>query len=163
MTVLLTNQKQARDTKHVDGVMFHCSVCGKDKPVQTAGGTGYGYDDQERIICYECCADQDRTTMIQTGRITLYLTCEPASKMLHNGRPFTAATLSHGPGRKAAGELTNWPGTLRFKCGTRVGRHNIAGVRYDVWFTGPDGYEWHGVQYGDNTQICRCKRTKVKS
>jgi hypothetical protein len=44
--------------------------------------------------------------------------------------------------------------------GRTTGRHNIAGVRYDVWFRGPDGHVWWGVQYGDMTQICHCKRTK---
>lgn len=34
------------------------------------------------------------------------------------------------------------------------------GVRYDTWFTGPDGKQWHAVQYGDNTQIAHCRRTK---
>ena len=29
---------------------------------------------------------------------------------------------------------------------------------YDVWFIGPDGKEWHGVQYGDLTQVCHCRR-----
>ena len=58
------------------------------------------------------------------------------------------------------GEVMNWPGTLRFPAHVRKGRHNIAGSRYDVWFAGPDGFQWHGVQYGDNTQICHCKRTK---
>jgi hypothetical protein len=53
-----------------------------------------------------------------------------------------------------------WPGTLKIRCGVRTGRHNIAGKRYDVWFVGPDGKNWHGVTYGDNTQICRVRRLK---
>lgn len=58
---------------------------------------------------------------------------------------------------------SNWPHTLVFRAHGQVGRHNIAGKRYDVWFNGPDGYEWHGVTYGDWTQLCHCKRTKRKA
>jgi hypothetical protein len=39
----------------------------------------------------------------------------------------------------------------------RESRHNIRGTRLDVWFTGPDGAMWHGVNIGDN-DIVRCKR-----
>jgi hypothetical protein len=38
--------------------------------------------------------------------------------------------------------------------------HNLATWRYDFQFTGPDGKVWSGVNYGDNTQIARCKRLK---
>jgi hypothetical protein len=74
--------------------------------------------------------------MKDEGRITLYLTDD--------------------------GRVTNWPNSLSFKGHVSKGRHNIAGTRYDVWFTGPDGHRWHGTQYGDNTQICHCKRTKER-
>lgn len=57
----------------------------------------------------------------------------------------------------------NWPGSLEFRCWTRTGNHNIARTRYDVWFYGPDGYIWYGVTYGEDTQLCHCKRTKKKS
>lgn len=40
-------------------------------------------------------------------------------------------------------------------------RHNIARWRYDTWFRLPgDEFIWHGVRYGDNTQILHCRRTK---
>lgn len=58
--------------------------------------------------------------------------------------------------------VSNWPGTLRFDCLIRKGRHNIAGTRHDVWFDGPDGYVWHGTQYGEWTEICHCRRTQRK-
>lgn len=122
--------------------MFRCGDCGKIKPVGTSGGTGYGWADpdnpDDKPICYECCGKRDVTDMIETGRATLYLTHQ------------TRDTAS----------LTNWPGTVRYRAGVKTGRHNIAGRRYDVWFEGPDGKPWHGVTYGDNTQICRCKRVK---
>lgn len=42
---------------------------------------------------------------------------------------------------------------------SRKGNHNIAGKRLDIWFTGPGGKRWHGVNLGDN-DIVRCKRIK---
>ena len=85
-------------------------------------------------VCFACCGVRDRADMIATGRAMLYL---------------SRTTVS------------NWPGTLTFQTGRIVkGRHNIARTRYDAWFCGPDGFVWHGVQYGDNTQIIHCKRTR---
>lgn len=139
--------------------LFTCSVCGESKPVNHSGGTGYG-EREGRKVCYACCADLDRADMVANGKATLYLSCEPASKAFDNGRPFTPATIGKGHGRAAHGKVTNWPGTLEFSAVTRYSPHNIARWRYDVWFTGPDGFEWHGVTYGDNTQLCHCKRTK---
>jgi hypothetical protein len=118
---------------------FLCCDCSQEFPVSHNGGTGYAREpDTWRFVCYGCCGKRDRAAMIERGKATLYLTI-----------------------RNAANEVTNWPGTLRFRTGApHVSRHNIAGKRYDVWFTGPDGKTWHGVQYGDNTQICHCRRTK---
>lgn len=158
--MVLTTQKQLRKTRHVDGVQFKCCQCKQVNPVQTSGGTGYGYDERERPICYQCCGEMDKQRMIDTGKAVLYLTCEPARKMRLNGRPYTPETLNQGSGRSTKGTVSNWPGTLKFDCHTSVGRHNIAGNRYDCWFTGPDGKQWHGVTYGDNTQICHCRRMK---
>lgn len=113
---------------------FTCSECGAEKEVQTNGGTGYG-EYQGRKVYYACCADIDREKMKETGRAVLYL--------------------------DGIQQLTNWPGTLRFPVRySKAGNHNMTGSRIDVWFQGPDGKEWHGVQYGDNTQLCHCKRTK---
>jgi hypothetical protein len=95
--------------------------------------TGYGVDIHGARFCYECAAKRDRADMLATGRATLYLTDKG---------------------------LTNWPGSLFIIVSERkTGRHNMARVRYDVWFTF-GGAEWHGVQYGDNTQICHCRRIK---
>lgn len=132
---ILTSQAEARATRHVEGVMFQCAHCLDVKPVQTSGGTGYGYDKENRLTCYDCCGAMEKAAMIETGRATLYLTDKG---------------------------VTDWPGVLTFKPFYRkTGRHNMAGKRYDVWFTGPDGKNWHGVTYGDNTQICHCKRTRA--
>jgi len=163
--IVLKTQGELRKTKHEVGVSFLCGDCGEVKPVQTSGGTGYGYigeGDSERPICYVCCGKRDLADMIETGRATLYLTCEPASKACLNGRPYTPATINRGAGRRTTGRVSNWAGSLLFACHTQTGRHNIAGVRYDCWFNGPDGFRWHGVTYGDNTQICHCRRTKER-
>lgn len=130
---------------------FTCKICRLEKPVQTNGGTGYAVDNQGQKVCYACCAYVDRQEMVKEGRIVLYLTCEPAY------------FVKHPLGRKTRGTVSNWPGTLTFNCHTRTGKHNIAGIRYDCWFTGPDGYEWYGVGYGENSQIVRCQRTKKKA
>lgn len=122
---------------------FTCVDCKRTLPVQTQGGTGYGVcNDAEqefrrgREVCYRCCGIRDRRHMKRNGRIDLYL---------------------HGS------TITNWPGTLVFGLVDRkVSDHNMAGKngRTDVWFIGPDGSTWHGVNIGDH-QILRCKRTKA--
>lgn len=115
-----------------------CDTCGK--PIYREdgdGASGYAIDKLGRRHCFECCADHDRAFMRATGRNTLYLT-----------------TSKTGPWR-----VSNWPGMLEFTAHGRVGRHNIAGRRYDFRFVF-DGYWWHGVTYGDNTQIAHCRKTR---
>lgn len=125
---------------------FTCHECGQEKPVQKEGGTGYATRRIDGMrVCYECCAVNDRADMIETGRATLYLETK-------------AETSTYG-----RATVTNWPGTLAFDGRYSVGRHNIAGRRYDVSFVGPDGFMWSGIQYGDNTQICYCRRTKKRA
>lgn len=112
---------------------FTCIDCYKAKPVQTQGGTGYATAPQGKV-CYECCATRDKAAMRADGKYTLYL---------------------------SDGQVTNWPGTLRFPVRKlRKGRHNLARVRYDFEFIGPDGKLWTGYQIGDNTQIAHCRRVK---
>lgn len=139
----LTTQAQLRKAKHVAGLMFKCARCKEVKPVQTSGGTGYGYGWEGKLkgkpVCYACCGELDAIQMDRDGKATLYL-------VKRDGQHF----------------VTNWPGTLSLRAGVQTGRHNIAGRRYDAWFKWR-GQQWHGVTYGDNTQICHCKRTKTKS
>jgi hypothetical protein len=117
--------------------------CGHPPSKHESFTTGYGTDSHGKTACHACCAENDKRSMIETGKATLYLTIE-------------AEYVGH-----AKAKVTNWPGSLVFPIGyVRRGRHNIAGTRYDVWFTGPDSKQWHGVQYGDNTQICHCRRVK---
>jgi hypothetical protein len=111
--------------------------CGHKESPHGPYTRGYGVDKDGNRHCYECCAERDRADMIATGRATMYLT---------------------------DGYVTNWPGSLKYRTGPiRTGRHNMAGKRYDTWFHGPDGFTWHAVQYGDNTQIVHCKRTRERT
>ena len=111
--------------------------CGHDAG-PSGCGTGYGRDANGRTHCYACCGKLDAEGMAETGRATLYLV-----------------------GRWPEVRVTNWPDSLSFPVtGRRKGCHNIAGTRYDVWFRGPDGARWWGVNYGEWSQILRCKRIK---
>lgn len=93
---------------------------------------GYGRIGDKKV-CFACCGKRDRASLVTDTIATLYLSTNPTC-------------------------VANWPGTLSIPCTVRRGRHNIAGCRYDVWFTGPDGRRWHGVTYGDNTQLCHCRK-----
>jgi hypothetical protein len=121
---------------------FKCTVCKKTLPIMTSGGTGYGRDPKtNRMVCYECCGKRDAEEMKTAKRFTLYLSIDKENGLA---------------------KVTNWPGTLSMKVREmRTGRHNIAGSRCDVWFYSPDGSLWHGVQYGEWTQICHCQRIAV--
>ena len=113
----------------------HCAICRNDCTLHHArSGNG--------PICYNCCADLDKQEMIKSGnskKVELYLNTNEK-------------------------KVTNWPGTLSFNIrGLRKGKHNIARTRYDIWFNGPDNFIWHGVNYGEFTQIVHCKRTAQKA
>jgi hypothetical protein len=106
--------------------------------VSNGFSTGYGTDENGKKRCFDCCGKRDRILMKQTGKATLYL-----SK------------------KNNQYAITNWPGTLSINSRRVItGGHNFAGIRYDVWFE-LDRETWHGVTYGDNTQLCHCKRLKV--
>lgn len=116
----------------------------------TAKKGEYGKDSEGKTFCYSCCADQDRAWMDEHGKIDLYLTLDGNYQ---NMRP--------GSESWGGGKVTNWPGSLEFKVGLmKVGKHNLSGRRYDVWFRDHRNNEWHGVTYGDFTQICHCQRLK---
>lgn len=129
---------------------FECSMCHEVKTHPTDScTTGYGEIDGKKV-CFACCGKLDEETMKAEGKIVLYLSEDRTNEL--GGIGHIVATR---------GKVTNWPNTLSFPCRIRKGNHNIAGSRYDIWFTGPDGKQWHGVQFGDNTQICRCRRLKT--
>jgi hypothetical protein len=125
---------------------FVCADCGEKVIHTDSFTTGYGIGPNGEKVCYACCAKRDIADMTARGRAVLYLTVAGDS-----------AAAPQWP------VVSNWPGTLRIPVKSRrIGSHNIAGKREDVWFTGPDGCEWHGVCYGHNTQLCHCRRLKGK-
>lgn len=125
-----------------------CAICAKAIPAPAAGdiSTGYGLDAAGDKVCFTCCGMIDKAEMILTGRATLYLTYD---RELTSGRQVRVHNAA----------VTNWPGTMKIRAAIRSGRHNIAGRRYDVWFTFA-GRQWHGVNYGENSQVCHCKVNK---
>jgi len=129
-----------------------CSIC-KKEIIADGIAAGYAIYLHGRKICYDCCAEQEKQGMRDTGKAILYLNEIPISKedreRLGN-RDFKC------------GEVTNWPATLKFPLYIiHKGRHNIAGIRKDVYFTF-ENTEWHGVNYGYDNQILHCKRLKTK-
>lgn len=102
------------------------------------GGTGYAVTRDDKAICYPCAGENERRDLLAEGKGYLYLTRDDKGW-----------------------KLTNWSGdfTIRLHAPPRKGAHNLARVRYDVWF-GFGGADWHGVQIGDNTQVCRVKHLK---
>ena len=116
--------------------------CGHEPSPHEDFTTGYGIDKDDKKHCWACCAARECAAMIETGKAMLYLTMDKGRKW----------------------HVTDWPGHLVFKVSSyRKGRHNIASTRIDVWFRGPDGHTWHGVQYGENTEIVHCRRTREKA
>jgi hypothetical protein len=125
--------------------IFKCSVCGLER---TYNGhsftTGYGRKPgNNHKVCYDCCAKRDLKELRETGKGYLYLVV-PSDKPWKNWK------------------LTNWPGSLEIMpCGWKEAErgHNWGLKRRDVWFI-LDGHYWHGVLYGDNTQVCKVEKTK---
>ena len=131
---------------------FDCTMCKKHFVHTDNLTTGYGVDKDGNKVCFSCCGYEDKAEMILTGKAVLYLTKTDEDVPL--------SSMGLQPLKKRY-YVTNWPGTYKTHCTYhKKGRHNMAGSRYDVWFTGPDGLPWWGVQYGENTQICHCKRIK---
>lgn len=122
---------------------FQCQRCNLEKPIQTKGGMGYATLDNTTadVVCYDCCALLDREHMQRENKITLYLTIDKLS---------------------GGWTVSNWPGTLKYRAMVRKGDHNIARTRYDAWFIDADGNNWHGVQYGEFTQLVHCRKLKGK-
>jgi len=137
--------------------MERCSRCGKDIPKPDGGiTTGYGTDAQGNKHCYACCAELDREFMDSHDRMTLYLTFDEAKAKAGGFVPSPGVhCCNHG------WTVGNWPGSLKFDAVVRKGRHNIAGTRYDAWFTDHKGRKWWGVRYGDNTELVHCRKLKA--
>jgi hypothetical protein len=123
--------------------------CGHTPSPHSHVTTGYGTDAAGNRHCYACCHAQDVKNATETGRMTCYLT------------DYTGGKLDTGRDRA---RISSWPGLELGKV-TGIVRHPRGGgmgaQRTDVWFIGPDGQKWHGVNRGDN-DILRCTRLKVR-
>lgn len=113
-----------------------CDCCGKVCKGDGVG-TGYGISLDNKNICYSCCAKADYTLLdsMKVGdKASFYLNVD-------------------------SNEIINWPGTMRIHAYVRKGLHNIAGVRYDAYFS-YNGKRFWGVRYGQDNEICHIKRIK---
>lgn len=115
---------------------FTCTQCNEHKIHEDSLTTGYGTDKDGNKVCFACCGLND-------------------AKELANLQPKEKYILYLDTTEKT---LSNWPGTFKISLHyIREGRHNIAGKRYDTWFTFK-GSNYHAVQYGNNTQIAHIKK-----
>lgn len=169
-------------------VKHECFVCHKtiEKPAnKIVTGCGYRmenpdvpFDSEKTVkVCYECCAKEDYANMLKTGKFVGYLSMEvekadsmPSERMVKEGWRGYVKPSRYGPNSTQLYaknvRVSNWPGSLKFEVyHMRIGSHNMANCRYDIWFEvlNPKTNQlekWHGTCYGDDTQICHCKRTK---
>ena len=116
-----------------------CSMC--KEICQTEGIVpGYATTRTGKRVCYDCVGKIDREELENLpigGKITQYLVKE--------GNEYY---------------ISNWPGTLKIRIWhVKKGNHNIAGTRSDVWFCYATNL-FHGVQYGNCSQICHITRVK---
>lgn len=103
--------------------------------VSNGFSTGYGVDKDNKKICFACCGEGDKDTLIKTGKLSGYF----------NGK-----------------EFLNWPGTFRISVSyIRKSWHNFAGKdgRTDFWLF-YNGQKYHGVQIGHNNDCATIRRTK---
>lgn len=114
-----------------------CAACGG--PFYASGlGTGYGIRKDGARVCYSCCADDDKRSMLETGRATLYL-------VKRNGR----------------WRITNWPGSYDVRADyVRRFNHPFAREAWIARFVGPDGTTWSAKNIGDS-QIAHCRRVRA--
>lgn len=126
---------------------FGCVDCGRII-THTADSisTGYGRYGVEgtasHTVCFACIGEHERTNLATSQtRATLYLTKDD----------------------KGQHWVSNWPGSFKRRVPyVRKGYHNMARYRYDFQFAHA-GFWWSGTQYGDNTQIAHCRRTKERT
>ena len=112
-----------------------CAKCGREI-VADGVAAGYGINAKSEKVCYECCGKEDAARLrdMAIGEETyLYLSKD---------------------------RVTNFPNTLNIPViSKRIGRHNIAQIRTDVWFAYA-GNMFHGVCYGYDSEILHVKRIK---
>jgi hypothetical protein len=127
--------------------IFDCFGCKDHFVIHDELTTGYGikqFGKRKVKLCYDCIAKAETGRMLIDGANVMYLTKDQAGQMW----------------------VSNWPASLKFVVYySKQSRHACFGYnnkRHDVWFVGPDGFTWHGIQRGNNNDICRVKRTKQR-
>ncbi len=73
---IIETPSQAKETRHVDGVLFRCHDCQTVKPVQTKGGTGYALYTEpggECLVCYDCADKRQTAELLTSDRFTGYV------------------------------------------------------------------------------------------
>src|SRR5262245_24760848 len=122
-------------------VNIKCAVCGKRVRYDPTFAIGAEFFCDKGLVCYGCAPRLTREYMTvdgDNGRVHLFLGDAPNDQLY----------------------VTNSKKTLIFPVTRfKLGRHNLAGTRTDLWFNGPDGREWHGVVYGTHGPL-RCRATK---
>ena len=150
---VITDFDKDSDSERVH--VFKCDRCKKIKDHRSNMTTGHGRTDDGRIHCFACCGLEDAESMIETGKIALYLTFKTEEYHTWSGSEYVRSN------RQIPSQITNWPGSLRFDLlSWSKGDHNWGIDRYDLWFKGPDDRVWYGRHQGHNTEIVHCKQTK---
>jgi len=113
-----------------------CTVCKKEIIREEGGcGTGYAIDNNGNKICYACCGEADKKTLLETGKLSGY--------------------YSHLV-------FTNWPGSFKIKAYySRDSWHNFAGRngRTDFWLNF-EGKHYHGVHIGHDNECATIRLLK---
>jgi hypothetical protein len=113
-----------------------CTICTKEiERDENSCSTGYGINNKGEKICFACCGEQDKKTLLESGKLSGYY---------------------------SGGYFTNWPGTLKVKIYySRDSWHNFAGRngRTDFWFT-LEGKRFHGVHIGHNNECANVRKVK---
>lgn len=119
-------------------------------------------------LCDKCTALHAYKVLTETGKVNLYLTMHQTYSQPDDTKGWKLAQRPDG------GHF--WYKDLKVEHGIpmlwfiphifKVGRHNLSRWRYDVSFWVPNWTTkkldlWVGVNYGDNSQVCRCRRTKT--
>jgi hypothetical protein len=141
--------------KRAHGYDGRCARCGGVWTSEPTDNPDVGYalmdlGNGRVIVCYKCCALYDKEWMREHGSITLYINPYKATcKVTHE-----EVTRYH---------VTNWPGSLKFKCHSwSASKTNWNHERIDVWFRF-DEEIWWGVHIGHNNNLVHCRRTKKKA
>lgn len=113
---------------------FFCTKCEKEKTHESDISTGYGTDKDGNKICFDCCGIDDANNLTNLKKGDKYI-------LYWDGQ-----------------NIINWPSSLKIKpYSVKKGKHNMARTRDDIYFKF-NGFNFHAVQYGSNSQIAHIKK-----